>query len=301
MSYLLLIVLMASSLAAVGGAVVITYIEIRNKIRSRLASPDQDDQADSDTVRMGAALSAVHRVGSAVSGKSGSTTLQEQLTRAGYHGASAATVYMGAKIVLLVLGVLGTSAAMLTVDWAVTTRLLVIAATSAGLSFIPNVVVTAKRKYRKSDIRHHLPDAVDLLEICVSAGMGLDMAWNMVTEEIRRVSSILADEMALTNLEIHLGSPRVAAMHHLAERTDVEEFRSLVALLIQSDRFGTSIADALQTFAQSMREGRTSQAEEAAEKMAVELLFPMVLFIFPAVFIVTVGPAGITLARIMGK
>jgi tight adherence protein C len=131
--------------------------------------------------------------------------------------------------------------------------------------------------------------------------MGLDMAWNHVCDEIRSVSHVLSDEMALTVLEINLGAPRTVAMRHMAERTGAEELASLVALLVQSDRFGTSVADSLRTFAVGMREQRSQRAEEQAEKTAVKLLFPLVFFIFPVMLIVMVGPAGITLYRIIHK
>ena len=147
----------------------------------------------------------------------------------------------------------------------------------------------------------HLPDAIDLLEVCVSAGIGLDLAWNLVSDEIHRVCPMLADEMALTNLEIHLGSPQTVAMRNLAKRTGVQEISRLVAVLVQSERFGTSVADTLRTFAAAMREGRSARAEEAAERMAVAMLLPMILFIFPAVFVVVAGPAGIILAKMLSK
>ncbi len=127
------------------------------------------------------------------------------------------------------------------------------------------------------------------------------MAWNSVARQIRGVSGAFADEMELTNLEINLGVPRSTAMRHMAERTGAEDISSLVALLIQSDRFGASIVDALRTFAQSMRESRSQEASEAAEKMSVKLLFPMVLFIFPALLIVMVGPAILELVKTLGN
>ena len=169
------------------------------------------------------------------------------------------------------------------------------------LFLVPNMLVTKRRNARSANIRRHLADAIDLLEVSVSAGLGLDVAWNMVADEIRRVSHVLADEMALTNLEIHLGSPRGIAMRNLVNRTDVKEIAMLVAVMAQSERFGTSIADALSTFAATMREGRSSRAEETAERLAVRMLFPMVLFIFPAIFVIAVGPAGMTIAEMMLK
>lgn len=238
---------------------------------------------------------SLRRLGRAVASGGTSQTLREQLTRAGYHGEGAPLIYMGAKILLAAGGLVGVALFLLAGESVgpvnVSAGLLV----TAMLFFLPNLVVAARRRQRRAETRAALPDAVDLLEVCVSAGMGLDMAWNVVSEEIRRVSPILADEMALTNLEIHLGAPRIEAMRHLAERTGVEEIGSLVAVLVQSERFGTSIADALQVFATSMRENRSTIAQEAAERMAVRLIFPMVIFIFPTILVVTVGPAAISL------
>ena len=120
-----------------------------------------------------------------------------------------------------------------------------------------------------------------------------------VSDEIRGVCPILADEMALTNIELHLGSPRSVAMRRMADRTGAEEISSLVAVLLQSERFGTSISEALRIYAISMRDKRSQQAAENAEKMAVRLLFPMVIFIFPSILVVTVGPACVTLVEMM--
>jgi len=125
----------------------------------------------------------------------------------------------------------------------------------------------------------------------------LDMAWNIVSDEVQHVSSILASAMSLTNFEINLGTSRVEAMRHMAERTGVGELSSLAAILIQTERFGTSIAETLRIFAASMREERSFTAEEGAEKMAVRLVIPMVLFIFPAVLVIVAGPAVITIIK----
>jgi tight adherence protein C len=144
-----------------------------------------------------------------------------------------------------------------------------------------------------------LPDAVDLLEICVSGGMGLDQAWNVVTDKISSVSMLLGDEMAFTNLEIHMGASRSLAMRHLGERTGCQEASSLAAALTQSEQFGTSIGETLRTFASAMRESRSMQAAEIAEKMAVKLLFPLVFLIFPAIIVVVAGPAGIEWAKVI--
>ncbi|MHC4982330.1 MAG: type II secretion system F family protein [Planctomycetota bacterium] len=282
---------------AMGGAILSAMAARRRRIQARLheltGTPAEAARGRDSFTR------ALRRVGTAVSSGGPSKDLNEQLTRAGYHSSNAAPVYIGAKILLLFAGIFGIFALLFLMKVPILWTVLFALMGGAILSFIPNFVVAMRRRSRTRNVRNHLPDAIDLLEVCVSSGMGLDMAWNMVANEIRSVSNLLADEMALTNLEIHLGSPRVTAMRNLAERTGVDDISSLVAVLVQSERFGTSVADALRTFATSMRQDRGMRAQEEAERMAVRLLFPMVLFIFPAVIIVLVGPAGLKLAKII--
>jgi tight adherence protein C len=239
----------------------------------------------------------VGNVGTAISSGRTSASLSETLTQAGYHQSSAATVYLGSKVLLFALGLVVSAALSLSSDLETHTKFLIIMVASLGLFFVPNMVVSSRRSRRSSEIRRHLSDAIDLLEICASSGMGIDMAWNSVADEVRAVSVTLADEMALTNLEIHLGAARADAMRHMAKRTGADELSSLVAVLVQSDRFGTSITDALRNFATSMRETRSQRAQETAEKMAIKLIFPMILFIFPAAVLVMAGPAFIMLFR----
>jgi tight adherence protein C len=163
--------------------------------------------------------------------------------------------------------------------------------------FMPNLFIWYRMKKRHDQMYRHLPEAVDLMEICVSSGLGLDMAWNIVADEIMRVCPVLSSSMSLTNFEMHLGVSRIEAMKHMADRTGVEELKSLAAILIQTDRFGTSIAETLQIFAKSIREERSFLAQEVAEKMSVKMLFPLIMFIFPAVLIVILGPAFITIFK----
>ena len=141
---------------------------------------------------------------------------------------------------------------------------------------------------------------MDLLEICVSSGIGLDMAWNMVAEEIHHVSPVLGTAMDLSNFEIHLGTSRTDAMRNMAVRTGAEQLSSLAAILVQSERFGTSVATALEEFAAWMREERHLHAEEEAEKLPMKLLFPMALLIFPAILVVAIGPAMIHILSVLG-
>lgn len=293
-------VLVFLAIAAVGSALVAMTAGRRKSLEPRLKSL-QGGEAVLGASDQGLARVASRLGGAMTQGKT-SGSLKEQLARAGYYSESAAVTYLGTKFLMLMLGVAGMLVAMVAVPFLKSTMgIYLLVTVSAVMFFVPNMVVATRRNKRRAEVRSYLPDAVDLLEICVSAGMGLDMAWNHVCDEIRSVSPVLADEMALTVLEINLGAPRTSAMRHMAERTGAEELASLVALLVQSDRFGTSVADSLRTFAVGMREQRSQRAEEQAEKTAVKLLFPLVLCIFPVMLIVMVGPAGITLYDIMHK
>jgi len=277
------------SVILIGSAVITGGLARKGRLQARMEYEDQvgPEAAPRPASRV---VGVLDRIGKIVSSGQ-SHTLRERLARAGLHDKNAPAVYLGAKVILLVVGFLVCLAVLIPTSLSFPIKAFLVLAGAAGLFFTPDAAVYLRRQKRRLEIRHHLPDAVDLLEVCVSSGMGLGMAWNLVSDEIRRVSPNLADEMALTNLEIHLGAPRVDAMRHMADRTGADELSSLVAVLVQSERFGTSVADALRTFASSMREGRSAQAEESSEKMAVKLLFPMVVCIFPAMLIVIVGPA----------
>ncbi|KKL83643.1 hypothetical protein LCGC14_1972680 [marine sediment metagenome] len=288
------------SVIMMGSAIISATTAKRRAVRRRLADLDRQFDAAATAAPKASLLTALGNIGKMFSVGSPSTSLRQELINAGFHGRSAPGVYLGAKQFMLVVGLGGCLALVYRTGMPIHLKVLIVLMGAGLMFFVPNIFVRSRRRKRTVDVRHHLPDVVDLLEICVASGMGLDMAWNSVAEEIRRVSTILADEMALTNLEMHLGAPRATAMRHMAERTQVAELSSLVALLVQSDRFGTSIRETLKTFAHSMREERTQRAQEAAEKMAVKLLFPMVLFIFPAVLIVMAGPAAIKLFEVMG-
>jgi tight adherence protein C len=286
------------SVFAIGSAILAARVRSKDPVKARLRELEQTG-GETDKKDQGL-MPRLARLSKMFSRSNPSQKLQAKLAKAGYHDKSAASVFLGVKMVLLIFGSVATALATLSIEMSLALRPLVVFAGGALLSFIPNIVVRVRREKRRNDVRSNLPDAVDLLEICVSAGMGLDMAWNAVADEIRRVSTILADEMALTNLEMHLGVSRTLAMRHMVERTGADELSSLIAVLVQSERFGTSITEALRTFATSTREVRSQRAEESAEKMPVKLLFPMVFFIFPVVLVVVAGPAGMTLMEIMG-
>jgi tight adherence protein C len=296
---LILPVLAFVAAIAVGGAIIAAQTPRRQRLQSRVRDINPEPAGAGDT-RREELLRTLTRVGTAATGGRSSQNLKAELASAGYHTAAAPVIFMGAKLLLLSAGILVLSVLLLPLAKpAFSVRLAAILCGGALLFLTPNLVVWRRRAQRRQEVRIHLPDALDLLEVCVSAGMGLDLAWNSVAEEIRGVCPTLADEMALTDFEIHLNAPRAAAMRHMAERTQAEELSSLVAVLVQSERFGTSIGEALRTFSESMRDGRSQQAEETAEKMVVKLLFPMITLIFPAIFIVICGPAALRWAEVL--
>jgi tight adherence protein C len=165
--------------------------------------------------------------------------------------------------------------------------------------YLPNMILWYLRKKRQEAIFLTLPDALDLLVVCVESGLGLDAAMRKVTEEMKYHAKIIAEEFTLANFQLQMGRPRREVLHDLGVRTGVDDLRSLAAILIQADRFGSSIAQALRVQSDSMRTRRRQLAEEKAAKTAVQLIFPLVLFIFPGIFVVLVGPAAIQIAEIL--
>jgi tight adherence protein C len=159
--------------------------------------------------------------------------------------------------------------------------------------YLPNFALWYIKSTRQQAIFLTLPDALDLLVVCVESGLGLDAALRRVTEEMKEHAKILSEEFSLANFQLQMGRPRREVLHDLGVRTGVDDLRTLAAILIQADRFGSSIAQALRVQSDSMRVKRKQIAEEKAAKTAVQLIFPLVLFIFPGIFIVLVGPAAI--------
>jgi len=214
-----------------------------------------------------------------------------RLVRAGYYSPGAVPLYYGARLlmtigfatVLFLIGSLrGLSPALA----------ILMAVVGAGIGWLlPQIFLSRKTRARQKDMQRALPDALDLMVTCVEAGLGLNQALVRVSDEIGYVSRVMGDEMRLVNLEIRAGTPRAEALRHLGERTGVADLRTLTAMLVQTDRFGTSIARALRVHSDTMRTKRRQRAEEAAAKTTIKLVFPLVLFIFPAMFVVILGPA----------
>ena len=167
--------------------------------------------------------------------------------------------------------------------------------------YLPDLWLRFKIARRKELILNGFPDALDLLVVCVEAGMGLDSAINRVAKEIKLDNKVLSGELELYNLEMRAGKLRKDALRNLAMRTDLEEVNSLATLLIQTDKFGTSVGQALKVYSDTMRTQRYQRAEERAAKIPVKLIFPLILFIFPSLFVAILGPAVINIYRVLIK
>jgi tight adherence protein C len=227
--------------------------------------------------------------------------LQKLLMQAGYRSPNAPIVYRAIQISTLIgypaLVALGCAVLARPLDSAV---LWILAGFIKGF-FLPRYVLRKMVKSRQQRLRWGLADALDLLVVSIEAGLGLNAAIVKVGEELREVHPDISEEFELTNLEIRVGRDRDEALRNLADRTGVDDLRSLVAMLIQADRFGTSIARAVRVYADSLRTKRRQRAEQAAQKAAVKLLFPLACFLFPTLFIAILGPAALNLIDSFAK
>jgi tight adherence protein C len=220
--------------------------------------------------------------------------LRRRLTSAGYRGMDAAIVFSAAKVVLAfvvaastfaVLGRTGLSA--------------LISLFGLVIGFmLPDFWLAHRTSRRQKVIRHGLPDALDLFIVCLEAGSSLDQAIVKASVELDIAYPALAEELRLITMEIRAGKPRLEAFKNFAERTRVDDVRALVAMLVQTDRFGTSVAQALRTHAEVSRTQRRQRAEERAAKLSVKLVVPLVLFLFPALYVVVLGPAVIKIVNV---
>lgn len=225
--------------------------------------------------------------------------LKAKLASGGFRGESASSIYLGLKFALLLVGlVFGSSIMLVTIG--MTQKSLTTSVIIAGLCFyLPDIVLTIMVSSRKSAIFLGLPDCLDLMVVCVEAGLGLDQAMRKVSDEMKGNCPVISEELAISNFQLQMGRPRTEVLHELGVRTGVDDLRALAAILIQADKFGSSIAQALRVQSDSMRTRRRQLAEEKAAKTAVKLIFPLVIFIFPGIFVILVGPAAITMIRDM--
>jgi tight adherence protein C len=220
--------------------------------------------------------------------------LRLRLLQAGYRRDEALPLFFGLRTALS-LGLFGLFVSGLVMQPNVTYGL-------GGIAFgyvLPNMILKRKVKRRQHRIRLSLADALDLLVVSVEAGLGLDQALLRVGEELSAPYPDLSDELRLVNLEMRAGKGRSEALRNLADRTGVDDLSGLVTMLIQTDKFGTSIAQSLRVFSDTLRTKRRQRAEEAAAKTGVKMVFPLVLCIFPAIWVVTIGPAAIKFIQVI--
>ena len=221
-------------------------------------------------------------------------SLRLRLVQAGYRRDEALTIFFGVRVAFALLlfslfstGFIGRPNILLALG-------------GLGVGYVlPGMVLARMAKRRAHRIRLSLADALDLLVVSVEAGLGLDQALTRVGSELAFAYPELSDELRLINLELRAGKPRAEALRNLADRTGVDDLSSLVTMLIQTDKFGTSVAQSLRVYSDTLRTKRRQRAEEAAAKTGVKMVFPLVLCIFPAIWVITIGPAAIKFVTVL--
>jgi tight adherence protein C len=221
-------------------------------------------------------------------------SLRLRLVQAGYRRDEALTMFFGIRVLfaLTLFGLFSTSI--------IARPNLTLALGGLGVGYVlPGMVLARLAKRRAHRIRLSLADMLDLLVVSVEAGLGLDQALSRVGAELQFAYPELSDELKLINLELRAGKPRSEALRNLADRTGVDDLSSLVTMLIQTDKFGTSVAQSLRVYSETLRTKRRQRAEEAAAKTGVKMVFPLVFCIFPAIWVVTIGPAAIKFVTVL--
>ena len=226
---------------------------------------------------------------------------RRQLITAGYRSAKAPVFFAGAKLFLAAtMTVLIALVPVKFLGFPTFSKLIFYYVLAAAFGYYAPIIWLKRAiAERKDALQRAIPDALDLMVVCVEAGLGLDQAIARVGEEVKRTHPVLSDELNLLAMELRTGMSRQEALRNFANRTDMEEVSHLVAMLVQTDRFGTSIGQALRVHADAMRTTRRLKAEELAAKLPVKLLFPLIFFIFPSMFIVLIGPACIKIVRVL--
>jgi len=229
------------------------------------------------------------------------SNLRVRFMQAGLREASWPAVYFASKTVLALLlpGLFVMVQGLGSVQLTLNTNVLILLLLAAIGYYLPNVLLANATNRRQGELQDALPDALDLMLVCVEAGLGLDAAMNRAASEIGLRSEAMSDELNLMSLELRMGINREQALRNLALRTGVDDIASFVAMLVQADRFGTNVADALRIQAETMRTHRRLRAEERAAKIPLKLLFPLIFFIFPSLMLVLMGPAMISIYRVL--
>lgn len=225
--------------------------------------------------------------------------LKARLSTAGFRAENAGSVFLGLKFLGLLVGAAIGVVTVFPVQGITMHSVKMPALIAGALFYLPDIVVWFLGRRRKTAIFLGLPDALDLMVVCVEAGLALDQAMRRMADEMRRSYPLIAEEFAMSNFQLQMGRPRHEVLHELGARCGVQDLRTLATVLIQADKFGTSVAQALRVQSDSMRIRRRQLAEEKAAKTAVKLIFPLVLFIFPGIFVILVGPAAVHMIRQM--
>jgi tight adherence protein C len=226
--------------------------------------------------------------------------LQMKLLHAGYRAQSATIIFRAIQMLSLVLFPALTALALLLAGHALADSLIFLGAALLVGFVLPDKILSMQVNGRQERLRCGIADALDLLVVSVEAGLGLNAALNRVADEMKSVHPDISEEFTMVNTEIRMGRLREEALRNLAERTGVDDLRSLCAMLIQTDRFGTSISRAIRVYSEALRTKRRQRAEQAAQKAAVKMLFPLAVFLLPTLFIILLGPAGIQLMKTFG-
>jgi len=242
-----------------------------------------------------AIVDALKRIGSAAPKSQAELgKLQQRLVAAGYRSSEAMLVFFGIRLACALAGF------ALLMSPIITRPNLLMGLGACALGYLlPGMALARMAKKRQHKIRLGLPDALDLLVVSVEAGLGLDQAIQRVSTELDFAHPELSQELGLINLELRAGKARSEALHNLATRTGVDDISSLVAMLVQTDKFGTSVAQSLRVHSETVRTKRRQRAEEAAAKTGVKMVFPLVFCIFPAIWVVTIGPAAIKFVQVL--
>jgi tight adherence protein C len=269
---------------------------LERRLRELAGKPDPEGDSVGQLAR-----TALPKMGAALMpGKEEERTrLQARLVQAGLYGRQAIAVYLGVKLLLIVtppaLGLLAGVLGLMPIGYA-----LIFGALGGVLGMIaPSFWLDRRKARRQVGFRRALPDALDVLVICLEGGLSVPAAFKRVAGELRTAHPLLARELHIVEREVQLGRATGDAVRQFGERADLEEVRSLASVIGQSERFGASLVKALRIHAQSLREKRLQRAEEMAQKAATKILFPTLLFIFPGVFIVLLGPAAIQIYEML--
>jgi tight adherence protein C len=290
------VVFVAVSVAAGAGAWVLTDPQLLQHRLSKLAvKPTLSGQSQSLVAEE--LQPAVKRIRSFVpKSPKEMGRIERRMASAGYHGPWPATLFAVAELVLpvVVFGVIA-------LNFGTGTPLIFALIFALMAFYVPNLWLGRAVTARRREIRNGLPDAIDLLIVCIESGSGLDQALNRVGEELALPYPALARELEMISSETRAGKPRMEAFRNFADRTKVDDVRSLVAMLIQTDRFGTSLGLALRTHADTSRTKRRQRAEEKAAKLGVKLLFPLIFCLFPAFYLIVLGPSMLKIFRVIAN